>query len=87
MTTENLIKELEARGYVYPYCLQWTLEDIDLRLNAMGKGYSDVFVSDKDKRVLMECFFERIEEDLMEHINNKLEKFLQLEIQDDYEKD
>lgn len=77
MKTEDLIKQLEAQGHVCPPCLQWTLEDIDLRLNAMG--HKDMFISDKEKRVLLECFFERIEDELMEYINIKLEKFLEKE--------
>ena len=78
MKTETLIKQLETKGYVYPYCLQWTLEDIDLRLNSMG--HKDVFISEDDKRIFLECFFERIEDDLMEYINNKLEDFLDSEL-------
>lgn len=80
MKTETLIKQLEAKGYVYPSCLQWTTEDVDLRLNSMGQKDNVRFMSDTDKRILLDCFFERIEDDLMEYINIKLEDFLESQL-------
>lgn len=46
----------------------------------MGQKDNVRFMSDTDKRMLLDCFFERIEDDLMEYINIKLEDFLESEV-------
>lgn len=77
MKTETLIKQLEAKGYVYPYCLQWKLDDLDLRMRSIGMGDNLPLMDNTDKRMILDSFFEEIQDDIIEYINIRIEDYLQ----------
>jgi hypothetical protein len=58
-------------------CLTWSVEDIDLRLNAMG--YTKEMTTER-KQELLDDFFEYNEDIIMEFINQRLENFLSEEL-------
>ena len=76
MTTENLKKKLRENKIVLPECLMWSTEDIDLRMNALGKQSELALMTDEEKLYLLDAFFMRYEDDLMEFINQRLESWL-----------
>lgn len=77
MKTETLIKQLEEKGFVYPTCLQWQVDDIDLRLRSIGQGDQVKMLSDLDKRMLLEDFFAEYSDLIIEYINQELEEHLE----------
>lgn len=77
MKTETLIKQLEAKGYVYPSCLQWTLGDLDLRMRAVGLEDNIRLMDSTDKRMILDSFFQKHEDDIIEYINIRIEDYLE----------
>ena len=76
MTTENLKKKLRENKIVLPECLMWSTEDIDLRMNALGKQSELALMTDEEKLYLLNAFFIRHEDEIMEFINIHLESWL-----------
>lgn len=76
MRTDTLIAKLKEKGYVFPTCLQWTAGDIDARLRAIGQEDQIKMISQTDKLMLLDSFFEEFEDDICEFINLKLEDHL-----------
>jgi hypothetical protein len=77
MKTETLFSKLKEKGFVFSTCLQWTPTDIDMRLKAIGQGDQIKFISSDDKVMLLEDFFDKYEDDIIEYINIKLEDHLE----------
>ena len=77
MKTETLIKQIEAKGYVYPSCLRWTADDIDLRLTSLGLQEHLKTMSQTDKIMLLDDFFIHNEDIITEFINIELEEYLE----------
>ena len=76
MKTEILKKKLRENKIVLPSCLMWSTEDIDLRMNALGKQSELALMTDEEKLSLLDAFFIRHEDELMEFINIHLESWL-----------
>ena len=76
MTTESLKKKLRENKIVLPECLMWSTEDIDLRMNALGKQSELALMMDEEKLYLLDAFFMQNEDDIMEFINQRLESWL-----------
>ena len=76
MKTESLKKKLRENKTVLPSCLTWSTEDIDLRMNALGKQSELALMTDEEKLYLLDAFFMQHEDDLMEFINQRLESWL-----------
>lgn len=76
MKTETIKKKLRESKVVLPECLMWSTEDIDLRMNALGKQSELALMTDEEKLSLLDAFFMRYEDDLMEFINQRLESWL-----------
>lgn len=76
MTTESLKKKLRENKIVLPECLMWSTEDIDLRMNALGKQSELALMTDEEKLYLLDAFFMQNEDDIMEFINQRLESWL-----------
>ena len=76
MKTEILKKKLRENKIVLPSCLMWSTEDIDLRMNALGKQPELALMTDEEKLYLLDAFFMQNEDDLMEFINQRLESWL-----------
>ena len=77
MKTETLIQKLEEKQYVLPNALRWKLDDIDLRMRAIGQGSELPLMSATDKRMLLDDFFVEYEDDIVEFINQRLEDYLE----------
>lgn len=77
MKTEKIISNLKEKGYVFPTCLQWTVDDIDLRMRAIGQGSELPLMSATDKRMLLDDFFVEYEDDIVEFINQRVEDYLE----------
>jgi hypothetical protein len=77
MKTETLFKKLEEKGYVFPNCLKWTADDIDLRLYQIGLESEIKLMSQTDKQMILTDFFEDFEDEICEFINQKLEEHLE----------
>lgn len=76
MKTETLISKLKEKGYVFPTVLQWTADDIDARLRAIGQGNQIKLMDKTDKMMLLDDFFNEYEDEICEFINQKLEDHL-----------
>ena len=78
MKTEILIlkKKLRENKIVLPSCLTWSTEDIDLRMNALGKQSELALMTDEEKLSLLDAFFIRHEDQFEEFINWHLESWL-----------
>lgn len=76
MKTETLISKLKEKGYVFPTVLQWTADDIDARLRAIGQGDQIKLMDKTDKMMLLDDFFSEYEDEICEFINQKLEDHL-----------
>ena len=76
MKIEEITTKLNEQGYVYPDCLKWTTDDITLRLSAMDRQDDLKLMTEDDKRMLLENFFDAYADDIMEFINQKLEQDL-----------
>lgn len=74
---EKLIGKLKEKGFVYPNCLRWTAEDIDLRLKSIGLEDEINLMSQDDKVMLLDEFFSEHEDLIIEFINQKLEQHLE----------
>jgi hypothetical protein len=77
MKTETLIAKLKEKGYVFPTALQWTADDIDARLRAVGNANEIPLMDKTDKVMLLEDFFDVHEDEICEFINQKLEDYLE----------
>lgn len=77
MKTETLISKLKEKGYVFPTCLQWTDKDIDARMKAIGQGDELKTLTQLDKQMILESFFDCAEDLICEYINQKLEDYLE----------
>lgn len=77
MKTEQIISKLKEKGYVFPTCLQWTAEDIDLRLRSLGLQEHLITMNQTDKIMLLDDFFIEIEDIITEFINKELEEYLE----------
>lgn len=77
MRTDTLITKLKEKGFVFPTCLRWTPGDIDARLRAIGQGDQIKFISQLDKQMMLESFFEEYEDQICEFINQHLEDHLE----------
>ena len=77
MKIEKITAKLNEQGYVYPDCLKWCTEDINLRLSAMDRQDDLKFMTEDDKMMLLESFFDAYADDIMEFINQKLEQDLE----------
>lgn len=77
MKTEQIISKLKEKGYVLPTCLQWTAEDIDLRLRSLGLQKHLITMNQTDKIMLLDDFFIHNEDIIMEFINKELEEYLE----------
>lgn len=73
---DKITAKLNEQGYVYPDCLKWCTGDINLRLSVMKKHDDLKFMSEDDKIMVLDNFFEDNSEDIMEFINDKLELYL-----------
>ena len=76
MKTEILKKKLRENKIVLPECLTWSTEDINLRMNALGKQSELALMTDKEKLCLLDAFFMQHEDELMEFINIHLASWL-----------
>lgn len=76
MRTETLISKLKEKGFVFPTCLQWTPADIDARLRAIGQGDQVKLITQENKRMILEDFFNEYEDQICEFINQQLEEHL-----------
>jgi hypothetical protein len=76
MKTEILKKKLRENKTVLPSCLMWSTEDIDLRMNALGKQSELALMTDEEKLYLLDAFFKQHEDQFMEFINWHLESWL-----------
>jgi hypothetical protein len=77
MKHETLVKKLEEHGYSYPSALRWSTEDIDTALIVIGKKEHIKQMSVTDKKMLLDAFFERNEDYIIEEINDRLADFLE----------
>jgi hypothetical protein len=77
MKYETLVKKLEEHGYAYPSALRWSTEDIDTALIVIGKKEYIKQMSVTDKKMLLDAFFERNEDYIVEEINDRLADFLE----------
>jgi len=77
MKYETLVKKLEEHGYSYPSALRWSTEDIDTALHIIGKKEYIKQMSITDKKMLLDAFFERNEDYIVEEINSRLADFLE----------
>jgi hypothetical protein len=78
MKYETLVKKLEEHGYAYPSALRWSTEDIDASLRVIGKKEYIKQMSVTDKKMLLDTFFERNEDYIIEEINDRLADFLEV---------
>lgn len=81
MRTETIIKQLEQKGFIFPTCLQWQVEDIDMRLRSIGLEDELKLMNNEDKRMLMEDFFAEESDLIIEYINQRLEEYLEASTQ------
>jgi hypothetical protein len=77
MKIEKIVTKLNEKGYVYPDCLRWHTGDINLRLSVMDRQDELKLMTEDDKRMLLENFFDAYADDIMEFINQKLEQDLE----------
>ena len=77
MKTETLISKLKEKGYIFPTCLQWTDKDIDARMKAIGQGDELKTITQLDKQMILESFFDYAEDLIVEYINQELDDYLQ----------
>lgn len=76
MKTETLISKIKEKGFVFPTVLRWTADDFDTRMEAVGQGHQCKTISNEDKLMILEEFFEEYEDEICEFINQKLEDHL-----------
>lgn len=71
MNTTTLFKKLSEKGYVYNSALTWNRIDLDCVLEEVGfDSFERAAISDLDKDILLNDFFYKVEDHLIETIND-----------------
>lgn len=71
MKTTTLFKKLSEKGYVYNSALTWNRIDLDCALEEVGfDAFERAAISDLDKDILLADFFHKVEDHLIEVIND-----------------
>ena len=71
MNTTTLFKKLSEKGYVYNSALTWNRIDLDCVLEEVGfDSFERAAISDLDKDILLADFFYKVEDYLIETIND-----------------
>lgn len=71
MKTTTLFRKLSEKGYVYNSALTWNRIDLDCVLEEVGfDSFERAAVSDLSKDILLADFFDKVEEHLIEVIND-----------------
>jgi hypothetical protein len=70
MNTTTLFRKLSEQGYVYNSALTWNRIDLDAALEESGfDAFERAAISDLDKDILLSDFFDKVEDYLIETIN------------------
>lgn len=70
MNTTTLFKKLSERGYVHNSALTWNRIDLDCLLQEVGYDtFERAALDDLDKDILLNDFFYKVEDHLIEVIN------------------
>mgnify|MGYP000020565467 CR=1 FL=1 len=71
MNTTTLFRKLSEKGYVYNSALTWNRIDLDVALEECGfDAFERAAISDLDKDMLLSDFFYKVEDYLIETIND-----------------
>lgn len=71
MNTTTLFRKLSEKGYVYNSALTWNRIDLDCVLEEVGfDSFERAAISDLDKDILLADFFDKVEDYLIETIND-----------------
>lgn len=71
MKTTTLFRKLSEKGYVYNSALTWNRIDLDCVLEEVGfDAFERAAISDLDKDILLADFFDKVEDYLIETIND-----------------
>ena len=71
MNITTLFRKLSEEGYVYNSALNWNRIDLDCVLEEVGfDSFERAAVSDLSKDILLADFFDKVEEHLIEVIND-----------------
>ena len=71
MNTTTLFRKLSEKGYVYNSALTWNRIDLDCVLEEVGfDSFERAAISDLDKDILLNDFFDKVEDYLIETIND-----------------
>ena len=71
MNTTTLFRKLSEKGYVYNSALTWNRIDLDCVLEEVGfDSFERAAISDLDKDILLADFFYKVEDYLIETIND-----------------
>ena len=71
MNTTTLFRKLSEKGYVYNSALNWNRIDLDAALEESGfDSFERAAISDLDKDILLADFFDKVEDYLIETIND-----------------
>lgn len=76
MKTETLFKKLNEQGYATDGCLKWNV--IDLEQGLINAGYEGVLasLSEQDKKMLLQTFFDQCSGYLTETIGELMVDYL-----------
>ena len=70
MNTTTLFRKLSEKGYVYNSALTWNRIDLDCVLEEVGYDtFERAAIDDLDKDILLNDFFYKVEDHLIEVIN------------------
>ena len=70
MNTSTLFKKLSEKGYVHNPALTWNRIDLNVALEKAGyDAFERAAISDLDKDILLNDFFDKVEDYLNETIN------------------
>ena len=71
MNTTTLFRKLSEKGYVYNSALTWNRIDLDCVLEEVGfDSFERAAISDLSKDILLADFFYKVEDHLIETIND-----------------
>lgn len=71
MNTTTLFRKLSEKGYVYNSALTWNRIDLDVILEEVGfDAFERAAISDLDRDILLSDFFYKVEDYLIETIND-----------------
>lgn len=71
MNTTTLFRKLSEKGYVYNSALTWNRIDLDVILEEVGyDAFDRAAISDLDRDILLSDFFYKVEDYLIETIND-----------------